>query len=63
MKIDNPGSKKAVDLGCSCSTMINENGKGFMAPTPDKKPWERVWMWDDDCPLHCNKRKIECEYF
>jgi hypothetical protein len=43
--VPNPGSRKAVGLGCECP--IAENLRGLMPPLPDGS-----WWVSDDCHLH-----------
>jgi hypothetical protein len=44
-KIPNPGSDKAIDLGCSCPIMDNSYGEGYMG-------MEGVFVYNADCSLH-----------
>ena len=47
----NPGSDKAIKMGCTCPVMDNNHGKGFMYG--DKK----CFYWNLDCPLHFPEEK------
>jgi len=50
----NPGSKEAVEKGCTCPTMDNGHGEGSGYFDENRKPlfWITV-----DCPLH-SKEKV-----
>ena len=57
----NPGSKEAVEAGCSCPIFDNGQGEGL--------PWNggRVWWINEDCPLHgipteTEEEKIELDH-
>lgn len=45
MKCPNPGSDAAVALGCTCPTMDNGYGHGYMGD-PD------IFVYREDCPVH-----------
>jgi len=42
----NPGSKEAVEKGCTCAVLDNHHGEGFVYAG------ERCWYMDIDCPVH-----------
>ena len=42
----NPGSKEAVEKGCTCAVLDNHHGEGFVYAG------ERCWYMDIDCPIH-----------
>lgn len=42
----NPGSRAAVELGCTCATIDNHYGDGISI---EHGPWFWISM---DCPLH-----------
>lgn len=46
----NPGSDKAIELGCTCPVLDNNHGK--FAPWPPDGWWK-----DPDCPVHVDPRK------
>jgi hypothetical protein len=48
MMIPNPGSKEALEQGCTCPVLDNEYGEGAYIDE-DGKP--QFWM-SADCPLH-----------
>ena len=45
-KIPNPGSKEAIEQGCTCAVLDNYNGKGF--------PYQgrTCFYINESCPLH-----------
>jgi hypothetical protein len=45
-----PGSKEAVEQGCTCPVMDNGHGWGI----PDMKGEIMFWI-NEDCPLHGEK--------
>ena len=47
----NPGSDKAIKMGCTCPVMDNNHGKGFMYRG------EKCFYFDSNCPLHCPKEE------
>lgn len=49
MARNDPGSKSAINKGCTCPVLDNHRGKGI--PTVDGKP---VFWISADCPLHAN---------
>jgi hypothetical protein len=42
-----PGSKEAVERGCTCDPVENRNGNGQLGGSG-----ARLFRPDDDCPLH-----------
>jgi len=46
--IPNPGSLEAYKQGCTCASIDNGHGKGYMG-NPD------VFVITEDCPLHGSK--------
>ncbi len=40
-----PGSKEAVDLGCTCPVMDNHYGRGYQGV-------EGIYVYNQDCNLH-----------
>ena len=47
----NPGSKEAIEKGCTCAVLDNRHGKGILI-----KGKVQFWM-NAYCPLHGIKRK------
>lgn len=45
--IPNPGSKEAVEIGCTCPIADNNGGQGFFFGDPEPMFWN-----SSDCPLH-----------
>jgi hypothetical protein len=46
MKIPNPGTNQAADMGCTCPVMDNHYGKGF-------EMGGKLCFWiQEGCPLH-----------
>ena len=41
--IPNPGSKEAIEQGCTCPILDNSHGKGYM---------EGIFVIVQGCPLH-----------
>jgi hypothetical protein len=54
-KVPNPGSKKAIEQGCSCAVMDNHYGKGF--------PYggETCFYINGNCPVHVQKNFEEAK--
>lgn len=50
----NPGSKAALDLGCTCPVLDNGRGRGWMG-IPD------VFVYTVGCPVHNEKQMQEQE--
>lgn len=46
----NPGSKEAIDQGCTCPVMDNDYGKGAYGTT------DTFWI-NEHCPLHANQQQ------
>ena len=46
----NPGSKEALDQGCSCAVMDNNHGK--FPPYPATDQHEAGWWITQGCPVH-----------
>lgn len=47
----NPGSDKALNLGCRCAVLCNGHGRGYMGLVG-------IFVMSVDCPLHgANARK------
>lgn len=44
----NPGSKEAVEQGCTCPVLDNAHGKGIFGLGEE-------WWITDGCPLHAPK--------
>ena len=51
-KNGNPGSKEAVDKGCTCPIMDNGAGRGYMGQVG------KFWI-TYGCPLHTDKEAEE----
>ena len=43
--IPDPGTKEAIEMGCTCPVMDNEYGKGYMGR-------EGVFIYTANCPIH-----------
>ncbi len=48
----NPGSKAAIDLGCTCPVMDNHYGKGIPMRHPENGEMQRTFWVDGSCPIH-----------
>jgi len=46
-KNPNPGSKEAIDQGCTCPIMDNHYGKGRSV-----KDGKATFIFSSDCPIH-----------
>lgn len=46
-KTPNPGSKEAINKGCTCPVMDNGYGRGYMGQ-------EGMFVYNTTCPLHYN---------
>lgn len=53
IEISNPGSYKAIELGCTRPVMDNSHGNGFMYMD------EKCFWINSDCPLHGRKGNTE----
>lgn len=54
--MNNPGSKEALELGCTCPVWDNYNGGGFI--------WfgtEGFFYISEDCPLHAGGNKTDAD--
>jgi len=51
----NPGSKEAVEKGCTCAVMDNAHGKGI--PGSETRPDGPHFYISCDCPLHGNENE------
>ena len=47
----NPGTKEAIEAGCTCPVIDNNYGKGIPIKTKDGTIQTGYWM-SDNCPLH-----------
>lgn len=47
MNKPNPGSKEAIELGCTCPVLDNCHGRGFCA-----KDGEPMFWISENCPIH-----------
>lgn len=47
--IDNPkpGTQEAADAGCTCPTLDNNHGAGYLGDGP-----KYGWVINDNCPIH-----------
>lgn len=43
--VPNPGSDKAIEMGCTCPVLDNAHGRGYMGNT-------EAFVMVVDCPLH-----------
>ena len=44
-KTPDPGTKEAIEMGCTCPVMDNEYGRGYMGQ-------EGVFVHSSACPVH-----------
>lgn len=54
----NPGSPEAMRLGCKCSPLSNNYGKGAVV---GDKIEEGVFDLADDCPIHVDARRVDAD--
>jgi hypothetical protein len=47
----NPGSREAIDMGCTCPVIDNGHGKGYMGGAKDKDG-NTLFVYTVTCPLH-----------
>lgn len=47
----NPGTKEAIEAGCTCPVLDNNYGRGIPIKTKDGTIKAGYWM-SDNCPLH-----------
>jgi len=47
MTTPNPGSKEAIEQGCLCPRMDNNNGLGVIVSG------KALFWYAESCPLHC----------
>lgn len=51
----NPGSKQAIEAGCTCPVMDNANGEGIYLN-------ELLCFWyNAECPVHKNQNLLCCK--
>ncbi|MCD1645291.1 hypothetical protein [Aurantimonas coralicida] len=53
--IPNPGSKAAIDAGCTCPVLDNGHGKGYMGGAKDPDTGETIFVYSGGCKLHCGE--------
>lgn len=51
MNVITPGSKEAINKGCLCPILDNNNGEGAWG-TQNKPDSEKLFWINSDCPLH-----------
>ena len=56
VKLPNPGSDEALDMGCTCPVLDNGHGRGSGYINEDGVP---AFWTNADCPLHGYKDKYE----
>jgi hypothetical protein len=56
VKLPNPGSDEAEELGCTCPRMDNRYGAGYLGDSE-----KFGFVWNMDCPLHGKLRQQEIE--
>ena len=54
MKVPNPGSDEACELGCTCPVLDNAHGRGCGRVGEDGKPL--FWV-SGNCPIHSKKKE------
>lgn len=52
-KSPHPGSKEAMDSGCTCPVADNHHGKGYGGNGE-----KYGWIQNEDCPLHSPEGKL-----
>ena len=50
----NPGSKEAIEQGCTCPVMDNYHGEG--SGYTDKEGYP-LFYYSEDCPIHDNSEE------
>lgn len=50
----NPGSKEAIDAGCTCPVLDNGRGRGACGGAKGDDGQPMFWV-HDDCPVHSTK--------
>ena len=43
-----PGSKEAIDAGCTCPVLHNRHGKGYA----EDKDGKALYIFGEDCKIH-----------
>lgn len=51
-KLPNPGSREAIDAGCTCPVMDNGYGRGYMG-------MDGVFVYTMECPIHGKEKSNE----
>lgn len=52
--VPDPGTAKAIALGCSCPIIDNGYGKGWMGGVKDENG-DPVFVYTVGCKLHCHE--------
>lgn len=57
----NPGSTEAIEMGCKCDPIDNNNGAGRMIidPYKQKKPKGPYFWYSADCEMHFDILRAE----
>jgi hypothetical protein len=50
----NPGSREAVEAGCTCPVSDNGRGRGWMGGVKDERG-ETLFVYTGGCPVHGDK--------
>ena len=53
IKKPNPGTKEAIDAGCTCPVLDNRHGRGYMGMGGG----EGIFCYSEGCPIHWPKEQ------
>lgn len=48
----NPGSREAINAGCTCPVLDNGHGRGYMGGVNDPETGSPIFVYSVACPLH-----------
>lgn len=51
-----PGSKEAIKMGCICPIVDNHYGLGYSGPYGISTPENPIFIVNENCPIHGNKK-------
>lgn len=47
----NPGSREAIDAGCTCPVLDNAHGRGWLGGVKDSEG-RTIYVYTAGCPVH-----------
>lgn len=52
MSVPNPGSREAIEQGCTCPVLDNAHGGGAYGGAAKDRDGKLLFWTSQDCPLH-----------